>query len=321
MKVMYPDRILYRIASSEDASYPIANTGDDFTKHVWKATDLSAWVRVHVDNGCSGVGLAYTNAVMVKFTVKNIVSGICTSLSSGKLIDSGATFLASGCAASNFVWNLSTGAAATISSVDGNSQITLSSDIFTAPGQGYSIETGDLFSTYTVNLGAIETYYQLVSDDVNILLRNVLGRSLGYDYGYQYAKHDILIEFYGSTNVFCGVIQAGPIWQFRDPDYGVKEGHRDYSIVKELVNGGLYVKKRNIVKTFDFTIRIQRDYDFYNLFRNVCQFNGKNPLFWWISSDLANMDWQVFARQSVTPTGVHDTPAWSEISISLEEVV
>jgi hypothetical protein len=73
-------------------------------------------------------------------------SGTNTSTSAGKLIDSTALFQTNGVQVSDHVWNQSTNGWATVSSVDSETQLTLSSDIFpVAGGTGkyYTVKPSD----------------------------------------------------------------------------------------------------------------------------------------------------------------------------------
>jgi len=320
MKLLYPDKILYIMAETESANYPIENIQDNYPKHYWQASGNTGWVRLHVDTGCCGVCISNTNATQVDITVKSIAFGTTTSVSSGKLIDSGATFITSGVQAGDFVWNHTDQTHTTVVSVDSEIQLTLTDDIFTA-SEEYSVEISDLVTKYSYDLGGIDTYYNLITDTGTSSIRVILGFSLGYDYGYQTVKHNILIEFTGSDTIHAGVIRAGTITEFQDPQYGLSESLKDFSIVKELNNGAIYVRKRNVVKTYSGTIFVDRDREFYSFMRDIIQLNGPSPIFWWVSSNLTNMDWIVFAKPDGLPTGSHSLFAHSEINFSIQEVV
>jgi len=67
-------------------------------------------------------------------------SGTNTSVASGKLVDSTASFTTDGINVGDNVWNETLNTWAKVSSVDSNTQISLSNDIFTATGQVYLIK-------------------------------------------------------------------------------------------------------------------------------------------------------------------------------------
>lgn len=321
MKILYPDRVIAYMAESSDAAFPAANLRDDNPKHVWKAASgFQAWTRLHCDVRSGGVAVANTNAISVDVRVVNTVTGTATSTSSGKLVDAAAQFITSGVAAGMFVWNLNDATHTTVSSVDSENQVTLAADIFTS-GEAYVIETTDIVSTTAFDLGGVTTYYDLTTGAAFSQARGILGSSVGYEYGYQLVKHDVIITFNCEAVPECGVIRAGQVNTFPDPAYGIKEGLKDYSIVKELNNGGVYVRKRNLVKTFSGQITVERDRTFYDFMRNIIQINGPTPLFWWVSSNLTNQDWTIYGRYTQPPDGSHSYYKHSEISFTIEEVV
>jgi len=320
LKLLYPDRVLYIMAEEEAANYPIENIRDNYPKHYWEATSGNSWVRLHIDTQASAVGISNTNALQVDITIKSIVFGTATSTSSGKLIDTGATFQTSLVEVGDFVWNHSDQTNTTVQSIDSETQLTLASNIFTL-GEEYSIEIGDLVAKQTYELGGISTYFALMTDTGTSALREALGFSLGYDYGYQSIKHNILIEFIASDTAHAGVIRAGKITEFSDPNYGLQESLKDFSIIKELNNGAIYIRKRNIVKTYSGKIDVVRDGQFYNFMRDVIQLNGQQPIFWWVSSNLTNTDWIVFGKPDGMPSGAHSYFSHSEIDFAIQEVV
>ena len=119
----------------------------------------------------------------------------------------------------------------------------------------------------------------------------------------------------------AGVVKCGTLRTFNDPKYGIQEGLEDYSIVKELNNGATYIRKRDVVSTFDFTIVPERDPDFYIFMRTVAKALGPAPVAWRISTNSTDEEWIVFARFDDMPRGSHDYPAYSPIDVSLLEVI
>lgn len=321
MRLLYPDRILHVLAETEAANYPVENIQDNYPKHYWQATSGTSFLRLHVNSQASGIAIANTNANQVDITIKEIVFGTSTTISSGKLIDTGASFLSGSITAGDFVWNHTDQTHTTVVSVDSDSQITLTANIFTSTGKEYSIEIGDIVAKTTYDLGGIDSYYSLITDSGTGAIRQALGFAVGYVYGYQYYKHNILIEFSSSEDVHAGVVRAGTTVEFSDPEYGLQEGLRDFSIIKELNNGAIYVRKRNVVKTYSGKIIVERDRKFYEFMREIIQLNGPMPIFWWVSTNLTNTDWIVFAKPEGLPTGNHAYFSHSEIDFNIQEVV
>lgn len=133
--------------------------------------------------------------------------------------------------------------------------------------------------------------------------------------------HEVKVTLQTSEPILeVGIIKAGPIHEFQTPLYGIHEGLYDYSIVKELSNGAMYIKKRNIVKTFDFQIYAERDPDFYRFMRDIIQHLGQDPMPWRLT-DKMNWDWVVYGSLQSMPNGNHFDPEYSSIDISIIEVV
>ncbi len=59
---------------------------------------------------------------------------------------------------------------------------------------------------------------------------------------------EITLSSAAGTILEVGIIRAGTVRDFRDSEYGIREGFRDYSIQEELTNGSWYEKKRGIVR-------------------------------------------------------------------------
>jgi len=119
----------------------------------------------------------------------------------------------------------------------------------------------------------------------------------------------------------AGIVRCGTANAYRDPNAGIREGLRDYSIVKELSNGATYIRKRDVVRTFEFDLWEDRDTDFYLFMLDVSRALGPEPMPWRIMDTVTDEEWIVFARFDRMPGGAHDLPAQSRINISLLEVL
>ena len=172
-----------------------------------------------------------------------------------------------------------------------------------------------LVAAQEFDLSGIDTYYKLITDSGSAWT------SLWIDYDYQAVEHKVIIDFErGSGIIEAGVIRAGRANNFKNPKYGIKEGRKDYSIIKELNNGAFYIRKRDIVKTFGGSIFVERDREFYEFMTDIVTANGASPLAWKVT-DQSEHDWTVFARFSGMPNGVHKTKNYGEINFNLLEVV
>ena len=147
--------------------------------------------------------------------------------------------------------------------------------------------------------------------------------ALWLDYNEITTTHFVTIDLTMAAGsiIEVGVAKAGDVYSFPEPTYGITEGLRDYSIVKELSNGAWYVKKRDIVRTFSLKLIMDRDTEFYDFMHKIYLLRGSSPLAWRISAGLGNFQWIVYARAEDMPQGAHDYPDDSVITINLIEVI
>jgi len=177
-------------------------------------------------------------------------------------------------------------------------------------------ETATLVAAQEFDLKGTDTYLEFIQD---------LGENwtqLWYDYGYQSDPIVVIIDFEAAAGeiVEAGVIRCGLAIDFLDPGFQLQEGLKDYSIVKQLNNGAIYIRKRDTVRSFAGTVTMERDREFYFLVRDIVQAVGPQPLAWRIT-DLDNYDWAVFAMADKMPSGTHNRPDHSDIKFNLLEVI
>lgn len=89
------------------------------------------------------------------------VTGTNTSTSSGKLINSSATFLTSKVEIGDIVYNTTDGTAATVTDIDSETSLSLNANIFSATSKAYKVYPGE------VNRGCL--LYTGVAGDVAII--------------------------------------------------------------------------------------------------------------------------------------------------------
>lgn len=321
MKVLYPDQVLALCVQNANAEFPKSFLRDDYPKRKWRGTGSSAWIRALCDARSSAVGIAWTNAKQIDIAVHPLrSSGTTTSTSTGKLVDASATFITNGVTAGDVVINSTDETSTTVSSVDSQTQLTLADDIFTT-GESYVIEHPTATESTTYYIEDATTYYEFITGVQN-QYRDVIGTTVLYEYTYQYFPHiiEITLQALPGETIECGILRAGMVMTFPDPLYGIKEGLRDTSIIKELNNGARYVRKRDIVRTFDMQVVMKRDRDFYTIMRDFVRINGVKPTFWKTAS-IATTDWSVFGALSGMPDGTHSYPEYSEISMRIEEAI
>ena len=117
-----------------------------------------------------------------------------------------------------------------------------------------------------------------------------------------------------------GILRAGRRVDFiNNPLRGLTESLIDYSITKELSNGAIYVKKRDIVRNFSGQIFVDREPYFYNFLYDVSREIGLVPAAWKIT-DMNLCRWIVFGQLAM-PSGSHLYTYNSTISFNIKEVI
>jgi len=146
--------------------------------------------------------------------------------------------------------------------------------------------------------------------------------SLFVYYGTVAAQHEIILTFAdpGADEPYCGIVRCSDAYKFKNPEYGLKEGLKDYSVEKRMNNGALYYKKGNIVRTFSGSIYTTRDTQFWVFLHTIARAQGKVPMFWQVT-DVNATNWAVFAELGSLPSGSHNYPNASMMSFSLVEAV
>ncbi|HDZ15540.1 MAG TPA: hypothetical protein ENH60_11685 [Pricia sp.] len=132
---------------------------------------------------------------------------------------------------------------------------------------------------------------------------------------------EITLSSATGTTLEVGVIRAGTVRDFRDSEYGIREGFVDYSIQEELASGSWYYKKRDIVRTFGLILLEDRASDFYTFMHEVALLRGQQPLAWRLSENITDWQWIVYATFDGLPIGNHAYVNSSLIEINLKEVV
>lgn len=163
---------------------------------------------------------------------------------------------------------------------------------------------------------AVTEVYDISASDIG----NCWAEFAAYDAGFVI---EITFTAASGTVIQAGVIQAGIPKVYRDPEYGITEGLKDYSILKELNSGGFYVRKRDVARRFQFRLLEDRDVDFYEFFYQVVQVVGPGPLaFRIVHSGNTDWEWIVYALFNMQlPQGTHAYPEYSVIDVELIESI
>ena len=130
----------------------------------------------------------------------------------------------------------------------------------------------------------------------------------------------IIITLTASAEVYAGVIRAGAFISTPDPKYGLKQQREDYSIKKELSNGGLYVFNRNKPVTYDLSFLML--HATYDLIDDLFYINGSLPLAFLLSDNIGlDNQWSGFFHITNPPSSSYDSPDLTNCSIALKEAV
>lgn len=119
----------------------------------------------------------------------------------------------------------------------------------------------------------------------------------------------------------AGVLVAGDVTALENPVYGITEEMIDYSIIKEMTNGAIYYRKRDVVRSFSFDVWATREPDFWDFLLYIVKNVGPMPLAWNLMDNNSQFEWVVYAMLSSPPTGNHNHITQSVLSINLKEVV
>lgn len=175
---------------------------------------------------------------------------------------------------------------------------------------------GVVVSEETYDVHVIDTYLALVTNQPTVY------DNVWAEYPYQSASHTVELTFTmvdPSDSVQAGIVRAGLAKEFRNPEFGIQEGLKDYSIVKELNNGAIYERKRNIVRTFSGSFNAKRDRDYY-IFRDFYRSIGRAPFAAQLAHGISQ-DWTIFGRFVREIGGSHGQGNWSRINFEIEEAI
>jgi len=204
-------------------------------------------------------------------------------------------------------------------------EVTLATDVIsaitiTAGGTGYAAGiltvsgggSSGFFGTYTVNeSGAI--------DSVTIIDR---GTGITAPAAVVVTPSDPGGLGSGATltaesTIELGICRAGYAKEFRNPDYGFREGFRDYSVRKKFHNGAEYYRQRGITRTFKGSALIDlAEIDTYN---DLLRQGRQCPIAWNLLDD--EQRGIVFAKATVLPEGNRPLSRFMKTSFDIEEVL
>jgi hypothetical protein len=130
----------------------------------------------------------------------------------------------------------------------------------------------------------------------------------------------IIVSLTAPVEVYAGVCRSGTFISTADPQYGLKQKRNDYSIKKELSNGGMYIFNRNIPRDYDMTFIIPiAEAD---LLDNLYLANGSLPLAFLLSDNI-NLDdqWSGFFHITEPPSIQYDYFTHTGVSMIIKEAI
>jgi len=120
--------------------------------------------------------------------------------------------------------------------------------------------------------------------------------------------------------VYAGVLKVGKGVSLINPSYGLGEGRRDFSIVKELNNGAYYIRKKDNVRTYNVNFLEDRATDFYE-FTKVVDYYGPSPFAMLLVEDVDDLEWAIFGHVLNPFSGNHSYYSHTDISFTITEAV
>lgn len=123
---------------------PAGGNQYDYVKWALEITNVTAAYCYPIAQGLGTVDVVITadeTATGSEVPSSHALAGTNTGVAAGALVDSTATFVASGVRVGDIAENTTLGTEATVIAVDSDTQLTVSDDIFTAIGQNYSLQS------------------------------------------------------------------------------------------------------------------------------------------------------------------------------------
>lgn len=159
-------------------------------------------------------------------------------------------------------------------------------------------ETHTLAGTYYTNTGFWQTYTQQVGTH----------------------SAEITLTAAAGTTVEAGIVRAGDLVTLENPQYGVGEGRKNFSLRKELRNGALYTKELEIIRTFNYSMLLLRDSTLLSL-KKLYEYYGVDPFAMLIASGISDDHFAVFGAFESEPSISHEYYTHSSVSINILEAV
>jgi len=192
--------------------------------------------------------------------------------------------------------------------------------VLTATVSGYSDQIG-IFNT---NAESVAIDIESGTETFNIDLTSPHDHNRCWQsYTEQTATHTVEITLTAPVGsaVYAGCLKIGDGVTIANPQYGISESRRDFSIVKELNNGAYYIRKKDSVRTFDVSFIEDRATDYY-LFTQIADYYGPNPLaILLVDNSDDDHEWAIFGHILSPFSASHSNLDHSGVGFSIVEAV
>lgn len=142
------------------------------------------------------------------------------------------------------------------------------------------------------------------------------------EYTLQATVHSATITLTATTGVtvYAGIVRAGKAVDLPNPQYGLGESRVDHSVVMEMNDGSLYIRKKAINRTFNLSFIVARGTEYYD-FCDVYDVVGPEPLAMLIADGITDSQWCVFGHMLQPFSSGHDYYNHSTFSVPITEAI
>jgi hypothetical protein len=142
------------------------------------------------------------------------------------------------------------------------------------------------------------------------------------EYGPYTGSHTIVLTLSAASEVSAGILRAGNVETFIDPQYNSQEDSKDYSIELELNDGSNYFRKRNVVRQFSSLAMIELRANAFKFKHDIFDAVGPQPLAMRLADKkITDAEFVLFAKRINAPKLTHLSPIYTKIDFDLKEVV
>ena len=314
--VIFPEKQNTPTVTSEDGNYPIANLiNNPYRKKVWKAAAVqSATIRVPIAANAEAISLHNTNAETAICTItlnsfEQSLNAAAATNDGGGLV--GIPLTSHGYSEGDIVLLNGT------TNYDG---------VHTLPSQ--STGTANAFVITATYSAETFTGTETVCVVVESVTHNLKTTDRTYDrfwqeYTKQTEAHIATIKLTAGSGeiVEAGILRAGDMLTLSNPQYDAVQSPKDFSIKKDLRNGAIYTKKREIVRSFSYSMDLRRETKFRDLM-DLYNYYGPNPFAMLIDDEASDDNmWCLFGAFTSEPKGSHKYPIDSIANVAILEAV